>query len=94
MAFGPTSERSLIHSAQSMSICSMSKSSQYLEISVDDSIFTVERELFISQPNTMLGRMFGSCFDQRLTKVDSKGTYRLDGDVTPDYFEVKSYFNF
>ena len=71
-------------------MCSVGKQSQFLEISVDDSIFTVDRELFTSQPNTMLGRMFGSCFDQRITKVDSKGTYRLDGDVTPDYFEVNN----
>ena len=69
-------------------MCSLNRQDHYLEISVHDSVFTVDRELFTSHPNTMLGRMFGSCFDQKLTKVDSKGTYRLDGDVSPDVFEV------
>ena len=72
-------------------MCSLNRP-EFIDICIHESNFTVDREIFTSHPNTMLGRMFGSCFDQKLTKMDTKGTYRLDGDVTPDVFEVYTCF--
>eukprot|EP00118_Oscarella_pearsei_P003823 m.15883 g.15883 ORF g.15883 m.15883 type:complete len:348 (+) comp26605_c0_seq2:39-1082(+) len=71
-------------------VCSQKSttSTERLNLVVGGTKFVVSRSLLISQPNTMLGRMFGSALDARVTKSNSNGEYEVARGIRANIFKI------
>lgn len=63
---------------------------KYLVLVVDDTRFKVEQQIFESQSDTMLGRMFSTSMMQehRMTKPNDHGEYDIPVDVSSEVFKA------
>uniref|UniRef100_A0A3P9N0F4 BTB (POZ) domain containing 10a n=1 Tax=Poecilia reticulata TaxID=8081 RepID=A0A3P9N0F4_POERE len=55
---------------------------------VDNTRFVVDPAIFIAQPNTMLGRMFGSCRDNNFTRPNEKGEFEVADGISSTVFRA------
>ncbi|KAM4553185.1 BTB/POZ domain-containing protein 10-like isoform 1-T1 [Fundulus diaphanus] len=55
---------------------------------VDNTRFVVDPTIFTAQPNTMLGRMFGSCRDNNFTRPNEKGEFEVADGISSTVFRA------
>uniref|UniRef100_A0A7N9ART0 BTB (POZ) domain containing 10a n=1 Tax=Mastacembelus armatus TaxID=205130 RepID=A0A7N9ART0_9TELE len=55
---------------------------------VDNTRFVVDPAIFTAQPNTMLGRMFGSGRDNNFTRPNEKGEYEVADGISSTVFRA------
>ncbi|CAL9697049.1 unnamed protein product [Knipowitschia caucasica] len=55
---------------------------------VDNTRFVVDPAIFTAQPNTMLGRMFGSGRDNNFTRPNDKGEYEVADGISSTVFRA------
>uniref|UniRef100_A0A8C2WKG3 BTB (POZ) domain containing 10a n=1 Tax=Cyclopterus lumpus TaxID=8103 RepID=A0A8C2WKG3_CYCLU len=55
---------------------------------VDNTRFVVDPAIFIAQPNTMLGRMFGSGRDHNFTRPNEKGEFEVADGISSTVFRA------
>ncbi|CAF88619.1 unnamed protein product, partial [Tetraodon nigroviridis] len=53
---------------------------------VDNTRFVVDPSIFTAQPNTMLGRMFGSGRDNNFTRPNEKGEFEVADGISSTIF--------
>lgn len=56
------------------------RSVERVTLVVDETRFTVDVEIFRAHPNTMLGRMFGSSLENRITRPNERGEFEVCRD--------------
>ncbi|XP_068580010.1 BTB/POZ domain-containing protein 10a isoform X1 [Cebidichthys violaceus] len=55
---------------------------------VDNTRFVVDPAIFTAQPNTMLGRMFGSGWDNNFTRPNEKGEFEVADGISSTVFRA------
>uniref|UniRef100_A0A3B3YTV2 BTB domain-containing protein n=1 Tax=Poecilia mexicana TaxID=48701 RepID=A0A3B3YTV2_9TELE len=64
------------------------RSGERVTLIVDNTRFVVDPAIFIAQPNTMLGRMFGSCRDNNFTRPNEKGEFEVADGISSTVFRA------
>ncbi|KAF3832658.1 hypothetical protein F7725_026323 [Dissostichus mawsoni] len=64
------------------------RSSERVTLIVDNTRFVVDPSIFIAQPNTMLGRMFGSGREHNFTRPNEKGEYEVAEGISSTVFRA------
>ncbi|KAK0151705.1 BTB/POZ domain-containing protein 10 [Merluccius polli] len=64
------------------------RTSERVTLIVDNTRFVVDPTIFIAQPNTMLGRMFGSGREHNFTRPNEKGEYEVAEGISSTVFRA------
>ncbi|KAA0723769.1 BTB/POZ domain-containing protein 10 [Triplophysa tibetana] len=64
------------------------RTSEKVTLIVDNTRFVVDPSIFTAQPNTMLGRMFGSGREHNFTRPNDKGEYEVAEGITSTVFRA------
>uniref|UniRef100_A0A8C6LG24 BTB domain containing 10 n=1 Tax=Nothobranchius furzeri TaxID=105023 RepID=A0A8C6LG24_NOTFU len=64
------------------------RSSERVTLIVDNTRFVVDPSIFTAQPNTMLGRMFGSGREHNFTRPNEKGEYEVAEGISSTVFRA------
>uniref|UniRef100_A0A665V060 BTB/POZ domain-containing protein 10-like n=1 Tax=Echeneis naucrates TaxID=173247 RepID=A0A665V060_ECHNA len=64
------------------------RSSERVTLIVDNTRFVVDPSIFTAQPNTMLGRMFGSGREHNFTRPNEKGEYEVAEGINSTVFRA------
>ncbi|XP_061776965.1 BTB/POZ domain-containing protein 10-like isoform X2 [Nerophis ophidion] len=59
-----------------------------LTLVVDDTRFVVDSAIFTAQPDTMLGRMFSSGWDNKFTRPNEKGEFEVADGISSSVFRA------
>ncbi|XP_058639159.1 BTB/POZ domain-containing protein 10 isoform X1 [Onychostoma macrolepis] len=64
------------------------RTSEKVTLIVDNTRFVVDSSIFTAQPNTMLGRMFGSGREHNFTRPNEKGEYEVAEGISSTVFRA------
>ncbi|TRY59747.1 hypothetical protein DNTS_017285 [Danionella cerebrum] len=64
------------------------RTSEKVTLIVDNTRFVVDPSIFTAQPNTMLGRMFGSGREHNFTRPNEKGEYEVAEGISSTVFRA------
>ncbi|XP_062326568.1 BTB/POZ domain-containing protein 10 isoform X2 [Osmerus eperlanus] len=64
------------------------RTSERVTLIVDNTRFVVDPSIFTAQPNTMLGRMFGSGREHNFTRPNEKGEYEVAEGISSTVFRA------
>ncbi|KAM8877282.1 BTB/POZ domain-containing protein 10 isoform X1 [Synchiropus splendidus] len=64
------------------------RASERVTLIVDNTRFVVDPSIFTAQPNTMLGRMFGSGREHNFTRPNEKGEYEVAEGISSTVFRA------
>lgn len=64
------------------------RTSERVTLIVDNTRFVVDPSIFTAQPNTMLGRMFGSGREHNFTRPNDKGEYEVAEGISSTVFRA------
>ncbi|KAK5600948.1 BTB/POZ domain-containing protein 10 [Crenichthys baileyi] len=64
------------------------RTSERVTLIVDNTRFVIDPSIFTAQPNTMLGRMFGSGRDHNFTRPNEKGEYEVAEGISSTVFRA------
>lgn len=64
------------------------RSTERVTLIVDNTRFVVDPSFFTAQPNTMLGRMFGSGREHNFTRPNEKGEYEVADGISSTVFRA------
>ncbi|XP_028812219.1 BTB/POZ domain-containing protein 10-like isoform X2 [Denticeps clupeoides] len=83
-----TGEMVFIYDTSKESSSRTVRTSEKVTLIVDSTRFVVDPNIFTAQPNTMLGRMFGSGREHNFTRPNEKGEYEVAEGISSTVFRA------